>query len=236
MTDRDACTDDGLDVRTGAARRKPRIVRGVAKRHDVATAGGKVSQWWTSGPYAAHVVRWAGIGPGTRVLDLGAGVGSLSLACLGVGANVTAVEIDPDLEPELRRNIGARAKVVIADAFDPHLVARLSMRERFDVAVLNPPWEHDLEVRFLERATQLARRAIGIVSLDAFASARRFEIVARLRQTRELRSPSRLSFARHGRAGQEYPVAVECVARVVPRQLGEEDLVRVSYYVPPRRA
>lgn len=214
---------------------KPRIVRGVAKRHAVETAGGKVSQWWTSSPYAAHVVRWAGIGVGTRVIDLGAGAGALSLACLGVGASVTAVEIDYDLERELRRNIGARAKVLIADIFDAHLLARLGTPERFDVAIFNAPWEDDLEARFLVRGATLARRAIGIQSLDAFCSGRRFRLLDTIRQTRELRCPSRLSFARHGRAGQEYPVAVEVVARAVARQDGEEDLVRVSYYVPPER-
>lgn len=220
-----------------ATKTKPRIVRGVAKRHEVETAGGKVSQWWTSSPYAAHVVRWAGIGRGTRVIDLGAGVGSLTRACLAVGADVVAVEVDPDLETDLRRNVCPRAKVVIADVFDPHLPARIgAFSTAFDVAIHNAPWEEDLEVRFLARGVQLARRAIGIQSLDAFCSARRFDLMGELRQTRELRSPHRLSFAKHGRAGQEYPVAVEVVARAVPRRIGEEDLVAVSYYQPPRRA
>lgn len=214
---------------------KPRIVRGVAARHAVQTAGGKVSQWWTSTEYAAHVVRWARIGAGTRVLDLGAGEGALSLACLGVGAAVTAVEIDPDLEAALRRNLGSRAQIVMADAFAPQLAEQLGPQQ-FDVALTNPPWERDLEIRFLARGAQLARRSVGIVSLDAFASARRFELLTMLRQTRELRCPSRLSFARHGRAGQEYPLAVEVMARAVPRRIGEEDIIAVSYYTPPRRA
>ena len=218
-----------------AAATKPRIIRGIAKRHAVQTAGGKVSQWWTDSTYAAFVVRWAGITAGTRVIDLGAGEGALTLACLGVGASVVAVEIDRDLEPVLRRNVGARAQVVIADMFDPLLRSRiLGCPDLFDVAIGNFPWEEDFEVRGLVRGLELARRAIGIQSLDAFASATRFEQLDRIRQTRELRCPKRLSFAKHGRGGQEYPVAVEVLARSVPRQPGEEDLVRVSYYAPPR--
>ena len=217
---------------------KSRIVRGVAKRHAVETAGGKVSQWWTESALASYIVRWARIGQGTRVIDLGAGIGSLTSACLGVGAVVTAVEIDRDLEKELRRNVGARAHVVIADMFDPHLRGRIGRAadEPYDVAIGNFPWEGDFEVRGLLRGLELARRAVGIQSLDAFCSGGRFELARGLRQTRELRCPRRHSFARHGRGGQEYPVAVEVVRRAMPRQLGEEELVAVSYYVPPARA
>lgn len=213
------------------------IVRGVAKRYDVETAGGKVSQWWTRGDYSRHVVRWARIGPGVRVLDLGAGEGALTLACLAAGADVVAVEIDRDLEPALRRNVGERAQVVIADAFDPHLRARIrNCPDLFDVEIHNAPWEADFEIRFLARGIELARRSIGIQSLDAFCSATRFDLMERMRQTRELRCPKRLSFARHGRAGQEYPVAVEVVPRTAPRGLDDRELVEVSYYQPPRRA
>lgn len=65
-----------------------------------------------------RVVRLAGIGPGDRVLEIGAGLGSLTLALAETGATVTAVEIDHDLVPLLERNTAhlANVRVVEADA------------------------------------------------------------------------------------------------------------------------
>lgn len=221
-----------------AALKKPRIVRGVDRRYDVKTAGGAKDQWFTSLDYAAHIVRWAGVRPGMRVLDYGAGVGNITLALIGAGAVVTAVEMDRALERRLRARVGDRASVVIADFFDPHLRGRCpGGHAEWDLALGNPPWSLDNETRFLRRGLELAPRCVGIISLDGLVSGKRFAEGWRwMRETREVRSPGRLSFSENGRSGQEYPVAVEVVARTTPRQLGDEDLVRVSYYVPPQRA
>ena len=45
---------------------------------------------------------WPGSGPGDRVVEIGAGLGSLTLALAETGATVTAVEVDRDLVPVLR--------------------------------------------------------------------------------------------------------------------------------------
>lgn len=68
-----------------------------------------------------RIVRLAGVVPGDRVVEIGPGLGSLTLGLLGAGADVTAVERDPvvadllggvlaDLAP------GARVSVVVGDA------------------------------------------------------------------------------------------------------------------------
>lgn len=49
-----------------------------------------------------RVVRLAEVGPGDRVVEIGAGLGSLTLALLEAGAEVTAVELDRHLMPVLR--------------------------------------------------------------------------------------------------------------------------------------
>ena len=54
-----------------------------------------------------RIARLAGVGPGDRVVEIGAGLGSLTLALPETGAAVTAVEIDRHLLPVLRR--GGRA-------------------------------------------------------------------------------------------------------------------------------
>jgi 16S rRNA (adenine1518-N6/adenine1519-N6)-dimethyltransferase len=55
--------------------------------------------------------------PSTRVLEIGAGTGSLTRALIEAGANVTALEIDPDLVSILGNRADlAPATIVLADA------------------------------------------------------------------------------------------------------------------------
>jgi SAM-dependent methyltransferase len=54
--------------------------------------------------YARDAVRWAlEYAPGRRVLDLGAGTGKLTAGLVALGADVVAVEPDPEMLGELRR-------------------------------------------------------------------------------------------------------------------------------------
>ena len=64
-----------------------------------------------------RIARLAGVGPGDRVVEVGPGLGSLTLALVETGAEVTAVEIDRHLVPLLRENVaGTGVTVVEADA------------------------------------------------------------------------------------------------------------------------
>ena len=49
-----------------------------------------------------RIARLAGIGAGDRVVEIGAGLGSLTLALAETGASVTAIEVDGGLVPALR--------------------------------------------------------------------------------------------------------------------------------------
>lgn len=62
------------------------------------------------------VVDLARVGPGDPVVEIGAGLGSLTLALADAGAEVTAIEIDRHLVPVLRDVVGDRARVVEGDA------------------------------------------------------------------------------------------------------------------------
>lgn len=86
-----------------------------------------------------RIARLAGVGPGDAVVEIGAGLGSLTLALAETGADVTAVEIDENLLPLLRGNVEhlPNVRVVHGDATrldwgtllagrdDWHLVANL---------------------------------------------------------------------------------------------------------------
>jgi 16S rRNA (adenine1518-N6/adenine1519-N6)-dimethyltransferase len=68
-----------------------------------------------------RIARIAAVGRGDRVVEIGAGLGSLTLALVETGASVTAVERDRWLVPVLRKILeerapGAQVEVVQADA------------------------------------------------------------------------------------------------------------------------
>ena len=62
----------------------------------------------------------ARVGPGDRVVEIGAGLGSLTLALADTGADITAVEVDRGIVPLLRDVVADRANVTVveADAMD----------------------------------------------------------------------------------------------------------------------
>ena len=56
-----------------------------------------------------RIVRIAGVVPGDAVVEVGPGLGSLTLALLEAGARVTAIEIDPTLAAALPDTVAQRA-------------------------------------------------------------------------------------------------------------------------------
>jgi 2-polyprenyl-6-hydroxyphenyl methylase/3-demethylubiquinone-9 3-methyltransferase len=84
---------------------------------------------WAAGDYtrvaeqlvgvSAAVVETAGIGPGLRVLDLGAGSGNTALLAAGQGAEVTAVDLTDDLFGTCRQRAAAAGVSVTWVAVNP---------------------------------------------------------------------------------------------------------------------
>ncbi|NOU31148.1 MAG: class I SAM-dependent methyltransferase [Polyangiaceae bacterium] len=69
--------------------------------------------WATFGPtemltasVAPRLVRFAGIGPGMRVLDVGCGTGVVALTAARLGADVTGIDLTPELVAHARENAG----------------------------------------------------------------------------------------------------------------------------------
>ncbi|MDQ3962557.1 MAG: 16S rRNA (adenine(1518)-N(6)/adenine(1519)-N(6))-dimethyltransferase RsmA [Actinomycetota bacterium] len=105
------------------------------------------------------VISAAAIQPTDRVLEIGAGCGSLTVGLAGAAAHVDAVEIDRRLLPPLEETVGGAANVTVhhADALEAQLAA-------FDatVVVANLPYNIAATVvlRILESAPQVHRLVV----------------------------------------------------------------------------
>ncbi len=92
-----------------------------------------------------RIARLAGVGPGDAVVEIGAGLGSLTLALAETGAAVTAVEIDRHVFPVLREVVAGRlagsadVTVVEGDALALDWAAVLAGRDRWAL-VANLPY------------------------------------------------------------------------------------------------
>lgn len=63
-----------------------------------------------------RIARLAGVGPGSRTVEIGAGLGSLTVALAETGARVVAVEIDRHLLPVLRHVVAGCPRVTVVEA------------------------------------------------------------------------------------------------------------------------
>jgi 16S rRNA (adenine1518-N6/adenine1519-N6)-dimethyltransferase len=87
-----------------------------------------------------RIARLAGVGPDTHVVEIGAGLGSLTLALVETGATVTAVELDRYLVPVLRSVVADHpVRVVEGDAMRLDWQELLAEHERWTL-VANLPY------------------------------------------------------------------------------------------------
>lgn len=117
-----------------------------------------------------RIARLAAVGPGDRVVEIGAGLGSLTLALAETGASVTAVEMDRHLLPVLRSVVEpAGVSVVEGDAMRLDWSALLGAEPGPWVLVANLPYNvatplvADLldEVPAISRMLVMVQREVG---------------------------------------------------------------------------
>ena len=105
-----------------------------------------------------RIARLAGVEPGARVVEIGAGLGSLTLALVEAGAKVTAVEIDRYVLPVLRTQVEPMGvRVVEADALTVDFQELLGSEPGWSL-VANLPYNVavPLVMRVLEEAPQVS--------------------------------------------------------------------------------
>ena len=101
----------------------PRTVRRIADRIGLRPTKQRGQNFVHDANTVRRIVAASGIGPDDVVLEVGPGLGSLTLALLAEAGRVVAVEIDPKLADRLPRTIAERApgqadrfEVITADA------------------------------------------------------------------------------------------------------------------------
>jgi 23S rRNA (adenine-N6)-dimethyltransferase len=90
-------------------------------------------------------IRSLDLGSGDLVVDLGAGTGALTLALLGAGVDVWAVERDPVWADQLRRRIEASDRAASARLLEVD-IRQLRLPRRSFRVVANPPFGLTTEI------------------------------------------------------------------------------------------
>ena len=93
----------------GAGLLGPAEVRALAEELDLRPTKSLGQNFVIDPNTVRRIVRLAGVGPDDCVLEVGPGLGSLTLALLGVAGRVVAVEVDPVLAAQLPATVAAHA-------------------------------------------------------------------------------------------------------------------------------
>ncbi|MFV0426767.1 MAG: 16S rRNA (adenine(1518)-N(6)/adenine(1519)-N(6))-dimethyltransferase RsmA [Beutenbergiaceae bacterium] len=91
----------------------PADVRALAHRLQIRPTKALGQNFVVDAGTISRIVRSADITAGTRVLEVGPGLGSLTLGLLDAGAQVVAVEIDPRLAQALPETVAAQAPMAV---------------------------------------------------------------------------------------------------------------------------
>jgi 16S rRNA (adenine1518-N6/adenine1519-N6)-dimethyltransferase len=95
----------------------PTDVRGLLAAHDLRPSRALGQNFLADPNTARRIVRLAGVGPGDRVLEVGPGIGSLTVAlaeAVAPGGEVLALELDRHLLPALGEVVDGLAQVRVA--------------------------------------------------------------------------------------------------------------------------
>jgi 16S rRNA (adenine1518-N6/adenine1519-N6)-dimethyltransferase len=113
---------------------------------------------------ASRIVRLAEVGGGDRVVEIGPGLGSLTLALAATGASVLAIELDRRLVPVLESVVAGAPNVTVeqGDALEVDLAGRLTDGEWSCVSNLPYNVATPVVVRLLDDVPQVTRMLVMV--------------------------------------------------------------------------
>jgi 16S rRNA (adenine1518-N6/adenine1519-N6)-dimethyltransferase len=91
----------------------PATIPALLERHGLAPSRALGQNFLADPNTARRIVRLAGVTSGDRVLEIGPGIGSLTVALLEAGARVTAIELDRHVVPALVDTVGPDAIALV---------------------------------------------------------------------------------------------------------------------------
>ena len=135
----------------------PTELRALLDAHGLRPSKALGQNFLTDENTARRIVRLAEVEPGDHVVEVGPGVGSLTVQLAAAGARILAVELDKRLAPVVAEVVPS-AEVVQADAMDADWGALLAGANRW-VMVSNLPYNvaTPVVVRALETAPMIDR-------------------------------------------------------------------------------
>ena len=138
----------------------------MAARHGIRPRKSLGQHFLIEPALARRIVEIAEVGPEAAVLEIGAGLGSLTAPLARSGAEVVAVELDPALVPALQEVVGGfpRVRVVVADAASADWDDVLGEDGRPWVVVANLPYNVAVPVvmRILETTPRIGRMLVMV--------------------------------------------------------------------------
>lgn len=139
---------------------------------------GSIDGFFTSPRDADALVEFAEIDPSWRVLEPAAGEGAIVHALMRLAnppREIVAIELHKPFADNLRASCeqyGDRVRVVNHDYFK----TKAPDDNPFDMAVLNPPYQHFLDVRFVHKALTDAHRAAALLLVNCLHNPKRAKV------------------------------------------------------------
>jgi len=148
-------------------------IRDLAERHGIRPSKALGQNFLLDPNLALAIARDADVGPGTRVVEVGAGLGSLTVALAEAGASeVLAIEFDRALMPALAEVVAGHPSVRVLHADAAHLEWAAILPGEGWVLVANLPYNVGTTITVDVTVASAASAAFGVSGISVISGYR----------------------------------------------------------------